>query len=456
MSTKAVMIGGGSVNWTPKLAQDLFMRPGLQGSELMLVDTDAESLELLRRYCTELAARLGTGWTVRTAPLASALDGAGSVCVSISTGGLEAMQIDYTLPEAFGVYQTVGDTTGPGGISRTLRNVPVFLGIAREMERQCPDAWMVHVTNPLNQLTRAMSAHTPIRTVGLCHNYVSTQSFLAAYFGVEPAAIEARSVGVNHGTWLTDLRIDGRKPDPARMTVEACRAFEAAQPDRFISSNTTDDDIEAMIGSKSVSRVLSFQLYETFGVFPVGGVSHVAENFPFYLNDPEAMHRLKIHRKGVLPQRTAFREHNLAKVLGRLDGTVPWPEAALSAEEYSAVVESLHTGRVSKVMATCPNEGQVTNLPAGVSVETWALVDRLGVHPVQSGPIPPALLGLMMSVVVEMELSVEAAVRGDRQLLEQALFASPLLFRKDRAAELADRLLDAHRALLPQFESRAT
>jgi 6-phospho-beta-glucosidase len=102
-------------------------------------------------------------------------------------------------------------------------------------------------------------------------------------------------------------------------------------------------------------------------------------------------------------------------------------------------------------MATCPNEGQVTNLPEGVAVETWAMVDRLGVHPVQSGPIPMPLLGLMMSVVAEMETSVEAAVTGDLKKVEQALFASPMLYRKDQAAELARQLVAAHRAHLPQF-----
>ena len=451
MSTKAVMIGGGSVNWTPKLAQDLFMRPGLQGSELALVDIDAEALALMERYCKELAQRTGTGWTVTAASLEEALDGAATVCVSIATGGLEAMQIDYTLPESFGVYQTVSDTTGPGGISRTLRNVPVFLGFAQAMEKYCPDAWMVHVTNPLNQLTRVMTRYTPIKTVGLCHNYVSTQAFLAAYFGVDKEDVQANSVGVNHGTWLTGLSIKGAPPDPARMTVAACLEYEKANADRFIASNTTDDDIEAMIGSKSVSRRLSFALYETFGVFPVGGVSHVAENYPFFLNDQEAMERFAIHRKGVLPQRTAFREHNLKKVMARLEGREPWPEFDLSAEEYSAVVESLHTGKVSKVMATCPNEGQVTNLPAGVAVETWAMVDRLGLHPVQSGPIPMPLLGLMTSVVAEMETAVEAAVTGDIKKVEQALFASPMLYRKDQATEMARQLVEAHRAHLPQF-----
>ncbi|MFA5688748.1 MAG: hypothetical protein WC959_06340 [Kiritimatiellales bacterium] len=451
MSIKTVIIGGGSVNWTPKLAQDLFLREGLTGSELVLVDTDPDALALMVRYCSKLAELFETGWRVKSGALAEALDGADTVCLSISTGGLEAMQLDYEIPESFGIYHTVGDTTGPGGIARTLRNVPVFLEIAREMEKRCPNAWMVHVTNPLNQLTRAVTAYTSIKTVGLCHNYASTMAFLATFFDVSVEDIQATCVGLNHATWLTGISVKGQAINPEKMTVEAYLEFEALNKNRFIASNTTDDDIEEMIGSKIVSRLLSFNLYELFGAFPVGGVSHVAENFPFFLNEPEVMRHYAIHRKGVIPQRIGFREYNLKKVIDRLEGHSPWPERSLSAEEYSAVVESLHTGKISRVMATLPNTGQVSNLPAGVSVETWAMVDSLGVHPLQSGEIPAALLGIMMSIVMEIELSVEAAVSGSFNKVKQALFTSPMLYRKNCVDSLAARLIDAHRAYLPQF-----
>jgi alpha-galactosidase/6-phospho-beta-glucosidase family protein len=70
---KIVLIGGGSYNWTPTLARDLFVREGLSGSELVLVDIDPAALALLERYCTELAVKCGTGWSVRAAELADRL-----------------------------------------------------------------------------------------------------------------------------------------------------------------------------------------------------------------------------------------------------------------------------------------------------------------------------------------------------------------------------------------------
>lgn len=113
-----MIIGGGSSSWTPKLAQDLFLRPGLAGSTLVLVDIDPAALKQLVAYCEALIVRCRAEWTVAAAGLDDALRDASVVCVSISTGGLDAMHQDYTIPEEYGVYHTVADTVGPGGTSR--------------------------------------------------------------------------------------------------------------------------------------------------------------------------------------------------------------------------------------------------------------------------------------------------------------------------------------------------
>ncbi len=231
MGFRIVLIGGGSCLWTPTLAKDLFLRPGLAGSELVLVDIDADAAKLLQAYCRLAAERIGTRWKVSVASHRSALRGADLVCASISTGAFQAMHWDYTIPEQFGVYHTVGDTVGPGGISRTLRNVPIFVGFARMMEKLCPDAWMVHVTNPLSQLTRTVTKVSSIKCVGLCHNYAGTIAFLAKYFGVTPADVDAVSVGVNHGSWMKDITVKGRSAR-AGLSLKKYLAFEAARKGR--------------------------------------------------------------------------------------------------------------------------------------------------------------------------------------------------------------------------------
>ncbi|MBD2843970.1 hypothetical protein IDH44_02090 [Paenibacillus sp. IB182496] len=447
---KVVLIGGGSYTWTPTLAGDLMLREGLAGGHLSLVDLNAAAAEQMRRYCALMNERLGAGWTVTADSLTDALRGADVVCVSISTGGLQAMHDDYHIPEKYGIYHTVGDTVGPGGIARTLRNVPVLVDIARQMERHCPDAWMVHVTNPLSQLTRAVARRTSIRVVGLCHNYAGTMAMLAKYLDARYEDIDAVSVGVNHYTWLKDITCQG-KPVADRLTLAG---YEAYHRDKHMAlvTNTTDDIIKEALEMKTNKEYyLNFALYEQLGYFPVGSSNHVAENLPYYCNHPEAMQKYHIRRKGVLPRRQVLIDDRKRSVEQVLAGEQPLPEMKLSHEGLSAICEALQTGRAERVMVTMPNAGQVANLPLGAAVETWAVAGRGGVDPVMSGDVPLVAFGSMLSIVGEQELAVEAALTGNREAVYQAMHISPLVQDKDRARELADELLEAGRAYLPQF-----
>jgi len=131
---KIVIIGGGSYFWTPVIARDIIINKFLAGSELCLHDIDSESLEVLTKLVKKIAAKAGTHFKItKTISLNEALKGADYIVATISTGGLEAMRVDIEVPEKYGIYQPVGDTTGPGGISRALRNVPIFVNFAKKM-----------------------------------------------------------------------------------------------------------------------------------------------------------------------------------------------------------------------------------------------------------------------------------------------------------------------------------
>lgn len=448
---KIVIIGGGSVNWTPHLATDLFLSESLRGNRLVLVDINPAAAELMQQYCRQLAERIGTGWTVEVAGMEPALDKADGVCVSISTGGYEAMHNDVTIPEQFGIYHSVGDTVGPGGISRTLRNVPVFVDIARKMEQRCPDTWLVHVTNPLAQLTRAVWRASGIRCLGLCHNFTGTRHLLAKYLGADPSDVFATSVGVNHFTWLKDITCRG-KPVGDRLTVRGYQEYEARKHGRPLHTGTTDDAIAAATGEDQTPRyLLNFVLYERLGVFPVGASSHVAESLPFFLNSPEAFRRHRIHRKPVLPARREAAEAARRHIVDVVEGREPFPEPERSADQVATVMAALCAGQPDEIMVNLPNEGQIPNLPRDAVVETWGMVSWNGAMPVQSGPVPLPLTGMLQEIVAEEELAVEAALTGDRRKVVQAMHTSPLVSDKDRAPELADLLLNANRKWLPQF-----
>src|SRR6266581_1320038 len=146
--TRICFIGGGSYNWMPKLLGDLALTPDLEGT-IVLHDINPAALADIEQYGRKAMASANANFAIETTTsLPQALDGAEFVVVTITTGGLETMRLDLDIPEKYGIYQSVGDTVGPGGLSRALRNVPVMVGIAQTMERRCPNAWMLNLTNP--------------------------------------------------------------------------------------------------------------------------------------------------------------------------------------------------------------------------------------------------------------------------------------------------------------------
>ena len=233
MPPRIVIIGGGSYQWVPKLLIDLANTPSLQDAEIVLEDVNPEPLPLMSRWVERIASLRDIGLSVTsTTDQRPALEGADFVVVSISTGGFTSMRHDLEIPERYGIRQSVGDTVGPGGISRTLRNVPVLVGIARDMQEICPDAWLLNLTNPMTALCRAITRETPIKTIGLCHELTMTRFTLSLLLDADFRSINLEVTGVNHLPVITAFDIEGRDgfdalrdlvADPARRRTARVR-----------------------------------------------------------------------------------------------------------------------------------------------------------------------------------------------------------------------------------------
>ena len=442
MSWKIAVIGGGSVLWMPRLGCDMFLEESLDGSELVLVDIDPAAAKLVQSYLQECVRVLDKKWKITIASEDDALKNADCVVVSISTGGFEAMDKDYTVPERFGVYHSVSDTTGPGGIFRTLRNAPVFLNLAEKMAKLCPNAWMVHVTNPLSQITRIVNASGLVRCCGLCHEVAGQLHQLQGFLGItDPNDLDANVVGVNHFTIFTELYSRTVKDPMAKIKLADYMQYRAGE----LGSGTVDD-LVVKGGYDEFPLYLNFYLKEILGVYPAAGTVHIAENFPRFFNDNELYKKFYLYRKGVLP----VRPNNKQAIVERLQKTladkeVPRETANRSREMLCDALVGLLTGEKRRIIATLPNAGQIGNLPREASVETWASVSLDTITPVLSGNIPMSCYGFMASVVAEQELTIQAALTKDRSLVRQALFASPLFHEKERVDELMNAMFDAEK-----------
>ena len=283
--TQVTIVGGGSYQWGPELMADLFGTPALAGMHLVLEDIDPAPLPKMEALAHKLNDAMGAKATVATTTdLGAALDGADFVIVCISTGGFRSMAVDLDVPAAHGITQTVGDTVGPGGINRALRNVPVLVGIGKAMEEHCPDAWLFNITNPMTALTRSVCRETSIKTVGLCHEVGNFCMDLAIALGRPFEAVSA----------LGDRRqpLPGAHLARGRRRRRLRRAAQAGRRGRRPRSRwpRTPGRPEAEKFSKldfAERHLFKLTLLDRWGTFPAAGDRHIAEFVSFALT-PES------------------------------------------------------------------------------------------------------------------------------------------------------------------------
>ena len=353
------------------------------------------------------------------------------MAVTITTGGFASMAHDLDIPSRYGVRQSVGDTCGPGGINRSLRNIPVLLDIARDMETQCPDAWLLNLTNPMTCLTRAINKQTSIKAVGLCHEVVIMSWMVAIALGIPAEEVGFTITGVNHLPWITELTVSGD---------DGFDALRRAMVDRPEAAWFADD------------HQLKLALLERYGALAGAGDRHVAEFFPWVLTEEAEWGKAW----GVALTSIADRERDDAayreEMQHIIDGDSPVPTWQ-SGEMVAPIIDSLVTGTHRELPLNLPNAGQAPYLPADVVVETMCVVDGDGIRG-RDAIVPPAPCAewTHRHVAVQ-ELTVQAAVNGDAELVRAAMALDPLGGRVDLRAidSMTAELLAATSEWLPQF-----
>ncbi|HXQ61705.1 MAG TPA: hypothetical protein VN796_05180 [Acidimicrobiales bacterium] len=451
---QVTIIGGGSYQWSPKLITDLLAVAPLADMHLVLEDIDPAPLEKMEAYARLANEKMGTKMTVSTTTdQRRAVDGADFVIVTISTGGFESMAIDIDVPARYGIRQSVGDSVGPGGISRSLRNIPILVGIGRDMEEGCADAWMLNITNPMTSLTRSVCRETSIKTVGLCHEVGHFCMDLAIAFGKPHTAIRPTVVGVNHFPLITALDIEGADGlSLIREMLEELGGPDALRPDpsRPAPEPFTREDF-------AQRHALKLTLFDRYGALPGAGDRHVAEFIPSALTEASGWGETW----GVELTPMARREEHQAEYIAEVDGVLAGSAELQtwdSGEIVAPVIDSLLTGTHRELPVNLPNAGQCPDLPRDVVVESICVVDGDGMRGRDSARAPAAIAEWVRRQVAVQELTVEAAVRGDRRVALQAFALDPLAGRGDLDAieAMAEDLLAGTARWLPQFASGAS
>jgi alpha-galactosidase len=456
MSRRIVVVGGGSYQWVPKLLVDVANTPSLVDAEIVLHDVDPEPLPRMAEWVQHIARVRAIPLSVRTSTdRRDALVDADFVVVTISTGGFASMRHDLEVPTRYGIAQSVGDTVGPGGIARALRNIPVFLDIGRDMEAVCPDAWMLNITNPMTTICRAMTRETAIRTVGLCHEVTILQFFLTLLLDVDFRDLDLEVTGVNHLPIVTSCRVGDRDGFGLlrELLADRSRAEEPLAIDlpEGLGFRKPSAGPRWTRGDLIAGNRLKFELFRRFGALPAAGDRHLAEFFPGFLTEESHWGA----RWGVHLTTIGEREQHQGQYREELDRMLAEPEVSRlpSGELVAATIDSLVTGHARAMPLNLPNAGQCPDLPADAVVESMCTVDADGIRGRDRPRAPRVLAEQLRRVVVAQELTVEAAISGRRDDVLAAMLADPLAGRSDFDAlgRMTDELLDATREWLPQF-----
>ncbi|MEN3010671.1 MAG: 6-phospho-beta-glucosidase, partial [Candidatus Bipolaricaulaceae bacterium] len=210
---KIAVIGGGSV-YTPELVEGfLAYVDELPVKELCLMDINRERLEIVGGLAERMVRANGNPFRItRTLCRVEALEGADFVVAQIRVGGMAARALDEEIPPRFGV---VGqETTGPGGFAKALRTIPVMLELARDMEKLCPNAFLINFTNPSGVVTEALLRYSQVKVLGLCNVPLGLKHLIAHWLRVDPREIELDYVGLNHLSWVCGVRCAGEDVFP--------------------------------------------------------------------------------------------------------------------------------------------------------------------------------------------------------------------------------------------------
>lgn len=424
---KIAYIGGGSRGWAWGLMNDLASCSDISG-EVYLYDIDLQAAKDNEIIGNKFKNAEGAKsiWNYTAAEnIEDALTGADFVIISILPGTFDEMESDVHEPEKYGIYQSVGDSSGPGGIIRAMRAVPMFEEIAENIKKYAPNAWVINYTNPMTLSVKTLYRVFPeIKAFGCCHEVFGAQYLLAEMTKemleveeVDRHEIKVNPVAVNHFTWLTKATY--RNIDLFPYYREFCEKYKEGY-DPYDTNNWMNDTFDS-------ADKIKMDLFLKFGYIAAAGDRHLAEfcEGKWYLENPERVTAMKF---GITP--VSWRKadlENRKEISRKLISGEICVKVSRTGEEGVELIRALLGLRELVTNVNIPNQGQIPNLPIGAVVETNAVFQANSLTPVFAGPIPKEIYPLVSRICTEQELVSEGIAERDLEKIFVAFANDPLV-----------------------------
>ena len=415
---KIVIVGAGS-SYTPELIEGLSLyRNSLPVKEIVLLDINEERLNIMEGFVNRYIRHLNYDVEVRsTTSRKDAFTGADFISTQIRVGGNKARINDEKIPLKYGLIGQ--ETTGAGGMFNAFRTIPVMIDIAKDVEKYCPDAWIINYSNPTGLVTEALNKVCHVKVAGLCAGGMRPRWWAAEALNVPEEKIFYDYLGLNHMNFSYNMTIDG-------------------QP-------ITDEQFAQIIRK---CPTVSQDWMATLHLIP-------SQYTQYYFHTKERVQQLKEQDKtrgeAILElEKQIFREY-----ADETNSQKPKTLAKRGGGGYSKVaigiMDAIYNDTGKWMVVNVANQGTVKFLDDEAVIETACYVSKGGLKPLTIPNYPKEVVGLISAVKTYESLAVEAAITGDRETALKALVAHPLVGDYDIAKPLLEEMLEAHKAYLPQF-----
>ncbi|QMV41849.1 6-phospho-beta-glucosidase [Cohnella cholangitidis] len=426
---KIAVIGGGS-SYTPEIVEGFIKSyEQLPIRELWLVDIEAgkHKLEIVGELAKRMVAKSGLPIDVHlTLDRRKAIAGADFVSTQMRVGLLEARKYDEHIPNKYGVIGQ--ETTGPGGMMKALRTIPVLLDICKDIEELAPNAWLLNFTNPAGMVTEAIARHSKVKSIGLCNAPIGLHKWLSKKYDTTSDHIYTEFVGLNHLHWVTRIEVEGE--DKLTELLDKREEYSGK------NVPATEWDLDFLRG---------------LGGFPSYYLKY------FYLTDvmlEEQLESLKANgTRAEVVKRVEdelfelYRDPDLQEKPKQLEqrGGAYYSEAAVN------LMVSLYNDKRDIQTLNVTNGKILDFLPEDAAIEVNCVVTGKGPIPLPVTNVPEQAKGLIHAVKTYERLTIEAAITGDRAIALQAMASHPLVPSVKVAKALLDEMLEQNKPYLPAF-----
>ena len=448
---KIAYIGGGSRGWAWGLMSDLATAGDMSGRvELYDIDFEAaKANEIIGNKYNALPDATSKWEYKAVETIGEALTGADFVIISILPGTFDEMESDVHAPEEYGIYQSVGDTTGPGGVVRAMRTLPMFEEIAENIKKYSPDAWVINYTNPMTLCVKTLYRVFPeIKAFGCCHEVFGTQDVLAKMASVlfnedvKRKEVKVNPIGVNHFTWLTKATY--RNVDLFPYYKEFCEKYKDGCKEYV--------DPEWLKSFHGNAHKVKIDLFRRFGYIAAAGDRHLAEfcEGKWYLENNDRVEEMLFHLTPVWSRKDELKER-LAKSKRLLSGEEEI-KLKLTGEEGVKQMRAILGLGDFVTNVNLPNRGQIPNLPLGAVVETNAAFTSGTVTPVVAGEIPKEIYPLISRICTQQEVLSDAIAERNLDKIFEVFANDPLVTCSlSEAKELFTKMVNNTKTYLTDY-----